>query len=134
MKYVDKCILVPIQEWNVMKQSKNSEKVDSRDESTMTDEVTDDCTKSTRNVKDVSTMTENNDKGSEGSTIIVLPPGVPKSRSKKRKIKFESDKDIDKYEGESKMKANVKNNVNSNHEIVKAEKSDPMRFEWRSLK
>ncbi len=93
MKYVDKCVLIPVEEYKTLQEQRKT-LPDTKDESTMTDNkflhsLTVDSEKK-KQQQDESTMTDNS--LSQPSTIIVMPPGVPEISSSKRKMNTKEDK------------------------------------------
>ena len=93
MKYVDKCVLIPVEEYNTL-QEQNKSLLDTKDVSTMTESKFLDSLPTDNEEKkeqqDESTMT--GDSITQSSTIIVMPPGVPEVTANKRKVHIQEDK------------------------------------------
>ncbi len=89
MKFLDKMILVPaheVAEWRTNSEAASSEtKVKGVDVGTMTDNDFG-GTKQKIKTKTVGTMTEESFYEESVPVIAILPPGMPKNQSKKRKL------------------------------------------------
>ncbi len=80
MKFVEKFILVPAEEWKI----KQNHSVEKKDVSTMTEES--EMGNKSIPKRSIGTMTESALLNEHVPIIAVLPPGIPKYSKKKRKL------------------------------------------------